>query len=173
MRPSTPIAFDYSAFVADLKTRIASARLTAAHAVNSELAGLYWDIGAAIREKQAAQGWGDAVVERLARDLKRSFPATTGFSTINLWHMRQLHETYTAPDFLSQLVRETGLRNKARGGPSIIASTKLSQAVREMLVAVPWGHHVNLLAKIEQPAQRLYVRPPAPHAFAHVRPHTG
>ena len=48
MRPSTTIAFDYPAFVADLKTRIASARLTAARAVNSELVGLYWDIGAAI-----------------------------------------------------------------------------------------------------------------------------
>ena len=41
MRPSTTIAFDYAAFVADLKTRIASARLTAARAVNSELVGLY------------------------------------------------------------------------------------------------------------------------------------
>ena len=44
MRPSTPIAiaFDYAAFVADLKTRIASARLTAARAVSAELVGLYW-----------------------------------------------------------------------------------------------------------------------------------
>jgi hypothetical protein len=25
-----------------------------------------------------------------------------------------------------------------------------------MVVAMPWGHHVNLLAKIEQPAQRQY-----------------
>jgi predicted nuclease of restriction endonuclease-like (RecB) superfamily len=33
---------------------------------------------------------------------------------------------------------------------------KLSQAVREMVVAIPWGHHVNLLAKIQQSAQRLY-----------------
>ena len=93
LRPSTTIAFDYAAFVADLKTRIASARLTAARAVNSELVGLYWDIGAVIREKQAAQGWGDAVVERLSSDLKRPFPGTTGFSAIDLWCIRQLHET--------------------------------------------------------------------------------
>lgn len=25
-----------------------------------------------------------------------------------------------------------------------------------MVIAIPWGHHVNLLAKIQQPAQRLY-----------------
>ena len=41
MRPSTTIAFDYTAVVADLKTRIASARLSAARAVNPELVGLY------------------------------------------------------------------------------------------------------------------------------------
>ena len=52
MRQSTTIAFDYTAFVSDLKARIASARVTATRAVNSELVGLYWDIGAAIREKQ-------------------------------------------------------------------------------------------------------------------------
>jgi len=28
--------------------------------------------------------------------------------------------------------------------------------VREIVVAIPWGHHVNLLARIKPPAQRLY-----------------
>lgn len=83
MRPNPSIAFDYAAFAADLKTRIASARLTAARAVNSELVALYWDIGAATREKQAVQGWGDGVVERLSSDLRRSFRGTTGFSAID------------------------------------------------------------------------------------------
>ena len=86
-----------------LKTRIASARFTAACSVNSKLVGLYWDIGAAIREKQAVQGWGDGVVERLSSDLKRAFPGTTGFSAINLWRMRQLHETFTVPAFSHSL----------------------------------------------------------------------
>ena len=156
MRPSTTIAFDYTAFVADIKVRITSARLNAARAVNSELVGLYWDIGAAIREKQAVQGWGDGVVERLATDLKRAFPGTTGFSVASLWRMRQLHEVYTAPEFLAQLVREPAQHDKAAKGLQAAPSAKLAQAVREMVIAIPWGHHVNLLAKIEQPAQRLY-----------------
>jgi predicted nuclease of restriction endonuclease-like (RecB) superfamily len=151
MRPETATAFDYAAFVADVKTRVTSAR-----AVNSELVGLYWDIGAAIREKQAVQGWGDAVVERLSSDLKRSFPGTTGFSATNLWRMRQMHETYTAPDFRSKLVRETAAAHEGCQGPAPAPSAKLAQAVREVVVANPWGHHVNLLARIEQPAQRLY-----------------
>ena len=155
-RPSHAVAFNYRAFVADLKKRIGSARLTAARVVNSELVGLYWDIGAAIREKQAVQGWGDGVVERLANDLKRAFPGTMGFSAASLWRMRQLHETYTAPKFLAQLVRETATRAKAAKALPAAPTTKLAQAAREMVIAIPWGHHVYLLAKIEQPAQRLY-----------------
>jgi predicted nuclease of restriction endonuclease-like (RecB) superfamily len=155
-RAITPVTFDYGTFVADLKTRIATARLSAARAVNSELVGLYWDIGAAIREKQTVQGWGDSVVERLSRDLRLSFPGTTGFSTASLWRMRQLHEIYTAPDFLAQLVRETNPRARAVKAMTAAPTTKLAQAVREMVVATPWGHHINLLAKIQQPAQRLY-----------------
>ncbi len=84
MRRSTAIAFNYSAFAAELKARIQAARLTAARAVNSELAGLYWDIGGAIRQRQTVQGWGDAVVERLGRDLPQTFPDTTGFSAADL-----------------------------------------------------------------------------------------
>lgn len=62
------------------------------------------------------QGWGDGVVERLSRDLTRSFRGTAGFSAFNLWLMRQMHETYTSPDFLSQLMRETDPRTKAAKG---------------------------------------------------------
>jgi tripartite-type tricarboxylate transporter receptor subunit TctC len=52
------------------------------------------------------------VVDRLARDLKASFPGTTGFSAASLWRMRQFHETYTEPEFLAQLVRERGREAK-------------------------------------------------------------
>lgn len=151
-----PTAFDYPAFVAELKARVASARLSAARAVNQELIGLYWDIGEAIRSKQAVQGWGDGVVDQLARDLKKAFPGSSGFSAVNLWRMRQLHETYTAPEFLSQAVREMAIPARAGADSAGKRAAKLSQLVKEMVVAVPWGHHVNLLAKIDQPAQRLY-----------------
>jgi predicted nuclease of restriction endonuclease-like (RecB) superfamily len=40
--------------------------------------------------------------------------------------------------------------------PNADASQILSQAVRELLASVPWGHHANLLTKIADPAARLY-----------------
>ncbi|WP_436297563.1 hypothetical protein [Variovorax sp. LjRoot175] len=36
------------------------------------------------------------MIDRLARDLKASFPGTTGFSAASLCRMRQFHETYAA-----------------------------------------------------------------------------
>lgn len=138
----------YPVFLADLKTRIQQARLTAGRAVNRELILLYWDIGHAIVERQRTAGWGDAVVERLASDLQAAFPDVRGFSVQNLWRMRQLYIEHTAPDFLAQAVRELEI--------DADNAEKLSQAVRELVALVPWGHHANLLAKVTDPAARLY-----------------
>lgn len=159
MPSATPTLFDYARFVEELKRRIDGARLSAARAVNRELVALYWDIGQAIRQQQASRGWGDAVVDRLARDLKAAFPGTTGFSAASLWRMRQFHERYAAPEFLAQLVRESerGAKRTSRARALPPADDReLAQAVREMVEAVPWGHHVNLLSRLDDPAERLY-----------------
>ncbi len=139
---------DYPAFLAELKSRILHARTSAARAVNRELVLLYWDIGRGIAEKQQKAGWGDSVVERLAADLQTEFPDMRGFSIVNLWRMKQLYLVHTAPEFLSQAVREMKIGD---ADPA-----KLAQAVRELVAAIPWGHHANLLAKLTDPAARFY-----------------
>ena len=75
------ISPDYAAFVADLKSRITSAHLSAARSVNRELILLYWDIGQAIVEKQRTAKWGDSIVEQIAADLRHEFPDMRGFSS--------------------------------------------------------------------------------------------
>jgi hypothetical protein len=40
---------------------------------------LYWDLGKLITEKQQAAGWGDAVIEQVARDLTRELDGVKGF----------------------------------------------------------------------------------------------
>ncbi len=97
---------EYLNFLAEMKRRIADARLSAARAVNRELILLYWDLGRAIVEKQTNHGWGESVVEKLAKDLREAFPHTTGFSAFNLWRMRQFYILYASPDFLAHLVPE-------------------------------------------------------------------
>ena len=48
---------DYLCFVAYLKARIQSARISAARSVNRDLILLYWDIGRGIVEKQEVMGF--------------------------------------------------------------------------------------------------------------------
>ncbi len=142
---------EYRRFIEDLKTRVVSARISAARSVNRELILLYWDIGRAIAEKQKTLGWGESVVEMVAADLKKAFPGVTGFSAQNVWRMVQLCQTYEDNEFLAQVVREM-----SKGGKAVPKGEKLSQVVREMVSAVPWGHHANVLAKVTDHAARLY-----------------
>ncbi len=161
---TNPLA-GYDAFVAELKTRIAAARVSVARRVNAELVNLYWDIGAAIADRQTHHGWGEAVVARLARDLQFAFLGARGFSAQNLWRMLQLHSTFTAPEFLAQaervLLRESekisqGVRESSPGVPASRPSRKLSQAVRVLVSSVPWGHHANVLTCVTDPSALLY-----------------
>ena len=163
---------DYPAFLAALKDRILQARTIAARAVNRELVLLYWDIGQRIVEKQRTAGWGEAVVERLAADLRAEFPDMRGFSADNLWRMRQCFEEYSASEFLEQAVPElekVGGQFLEQPVPESLPGTdlstptkgkdhgeKLAQAVRELVAGVPWGHHLELLKKVKAPKARLY-----------------
>ncbi len=142
---------EYRRFIEDLKTRVVSARIMAARSVNRELILLYWDIGRAIVEKQKTLGWGESVVEMVAAELNGAFPGVTGFSAQNVWRMVQLCQTYEDKEFLAQVVREM-----PKGGKAVPKGGILSQLVREMVSAVPWGHHANALAKVTDPAARLY-----------------
>ncbi|MEN5303882.1 PDDEXK nuclease domain-containing protein [Pseudomonas sp. TWI628] len=129
--PDKPLALidtpqGYSAWLADLKLRIHKAQQKASLAVNRELVGLYWRLGRDIVERQAAQGWGAKVIERLAHDLKTAFPAMKGFSRANLMYMRAFAEAW--PD-----------------------EAIVQQAVGQL----PWGHNLVLLTKLKKSDERL------------------
>lgn len=103
---SNVIAQGYHEFLAQLKRQIRSRQYQALRAVNRELVALYWELGEAIHHKQNELGWGKSVVENLARDLQAEFPGRNGFSTQNLWFMRQLYRDYSEKPILQPLVRE-------------------------------------------------------------------
>lgn len=64
-----------------LKREIAGARVRAALAVNEQLIGLYWRIGAEILSRQQGEGWGAKVTARLSNDLRQEFPEMKGHTT--------------------------------------------------------------------------------------------
>ena len=170
MKTQSLVSSDYAAFLTELKGRIASARLHAARAVNRDLIKLYWDIGRSIVEKQETLGWGESVVEMLAKDLQKAFPGMRGFSANNLWLMRQFYKAYSSPGFLAEAVPAP---RHAEGSPKHSLNLEqpvqeirmlklrggwksLEQVVQEVFAAVPWGQHVELLKKVKDPAARLY-----------------
>lgn len=153
---------DYASFIEAIKERVAAARQSAARAVNHGLIALYWDIGEAILDKQQTNGWGQAVVERIARDLRAAFPGTQGFSARNVWDMRRMVEAYSEPGFLRQLVAESS-KDKATGRSIERSADKRkpevfggNESLRQLVAEIPWGHHLQILGKTDDPAQRLY-----------------
>ncbi|MDF3834086.1 PDDEXK nuclease domain-containing protein [Cupriavidus basilensis] len=93
---------DYTAWLADLKKRVEQARQRAVLSVNRELVMLYWQIGRDILQRQQQQGWGARVIDRLARDLRATFPDMKGFSPRNLKYMRALAEAWPSGEFVQQ-----------------------------------------------------------------------
>lgn len=85
---------------------IETARSRAVAAVNTVLIDLYWQIGEHITRRIAADGWGKGTVQELADYIQHRHPNARGFSSQNLWRMRQFFETYHGHPKLSPLVRE-------------------------------------------------------------------
>lgn len=142
----------YGELLEALKKHIRAAQIKAALSVNHELIALYWHIGKSIVERQRAEGWGKAVVERLSGDLEQEFPGVAGFSARNIWHMRSFYLAYEPTEQkLKQAVSESDwakLVQPARESEPAI----LPQAVSE----IPWGHNIVLLQKLKDPAVRLW-----------------
>ena len=109
----------YADWLADLKGRIHNAQQRATLAVNRELVLLYWQIGRDILARQAELGWGAKVIERLAQDLRATFPDMKGFSPRNLKYMRAFAQAWPDAEF-----------------------------VQEVLAQLPWYHQLALLDKL-------------------------
>jgi len=161
---------DYTSWLGEVKKRIRSARLSVARSVNCELILLYWDIGQGIVEKQKTLGWGKSVVQNLSGDLQLEFPGMRGFSADNLWRMRQFYNEYSSDKFLLQAESEVRrlkvvgfleqavpeIQGKIRGVDLEQAVPNLALTVRELVAVVPWGHHVEIMKKVPEPAARFY-----------------
>ena len=114
----------YMALLAEIKATVAAARIRAARVVSREMIEMYWTIGSLIIQRQAAEGWGTKVIERLSVDLRAEFPGSRGFGPRNLVYMRTLAAAY--PDGITQ------------------------RAVAQL----PWRHITTLLDRVRDPTVR-------------------
>ena len=94
---------EYLSFLSEIKQKIATSQYAALKAVNKELIELYLYIGQKLVETQE---WGKSIVETLANDLQKAYPGMKGFSSANLWRMRNFYLHYKDNEKLAPLVRE-------------------------------------------------------------------
>lgn len=128
----------YSDWLSELKLRIHTAQQRATLAVNRELVLLYWQMGNDILTRQAEQGWGSKVIDRLAQDLRAAFPKMKGFSPRNLKYMRSFAEAWPDAEF-----------------------------VQGVLAQLPWYHQIALLDKLPGPeARRWYITQAIKHNWS-------
>ncbi|OAB62593.1 hypothetical protein AY599_06050 [Leptolyngbya valderiana BDU 20041] len=106
MTSSTPE--DYKTLLREVKQRIRDAQYQALKSVNQELIALYWDIGKTIVTRQQGETWGKSIVQQLAKDLRSEFPGISGFSSRNIWNMRNFYLTYSQNQKLQPMVAEIG-----------------------------------------------------------------
>ncbi|TAN53928.1 MAG: DUF1016 family protein [Methylococcaceae bacterium] len=118
---------EYGTFFSEIKAIIARERIKAVMSANAAMVLMYWDIGQSILQRQRNEGWGARVIDRLAHDLKTTFPEMTGFSARNLKYMRQFCEAW--PD---------------------------RAIVQRTVALLPWRSNLTLLEKLGDPEIRLW-----------------
>lgn len=114
----------YGELVVDVRRILETGRGRALASVARERFATYHAIGAAILRRQREQGWGAGVIDRLASDLRASFPEVKGLSSRNLRYMCAV----------------------ARAWPD--GNTAAAAAV------LPWGHVIVLLDRLDETAAR-------------------
>jgi predicted nuclease of restriction endonuclease-like (RecB) superfamily len=120
----------YASILEAITNKIRAAQTRAMVAVNRELIDVYRDIGKTIHEQQQMAEWGSSVVEQLAKDLKKSFAGMRGFSSRNLWNMRDFYLSYAD-----------------------------NQKLQAMTAEISWTHNVVVFEKCKDPLQReFYIR---------------
>lgn len=99
---------DYAPLLSALKARVRAAQYAALKAVNTELVGLYWDMGRMLVERQLDAAHGTALAEQLAKDLQAEFPGIAGFSRRNIFYMREFYLLYRDDERVQPLVAQIG-----------------------------------------------------------------
>ena len=159
----------YPRLLADIKQRIRAAQVRTAMAGNASMLLLYWEIGGVLAARQNAEGWGAAVLPRLAIDLHNDLPEVHGFSERNLKRMVQFFREYPSLFAIgTRPVAQLAVRpSKGRKGPPAVAQLPSAPAESTLLRAItqiPWAHNVILIQMVKDLDTRLWY---ARKAFEH------
>lgn len=148
---------NYPALLREIIGRIRQGQVRAAVSVNVELLALYWDVGRMIAQRQNDEGWGAAVIPRLANDIKNGLTDIKGFSERNLKRMLAFYKEYSDLEIVPRAVAQIDMKNDTVIVPRAVAQLPeaTSANLLEYIIRLPWAQNVILL-QIKDRKERLW-----------------
>ena len=151
---------EYKIWLIELTSKIRSAQIKAALAVNSSLIQLYWEIGKQIADKQALFEGRNNYVAQLSKDLQAEFPDIKGFSRTNLFYIRKFYQFYG----MASVQQVVGLKEKSKNTEIELLQQLIAININSVqqpvglspLLIVPWGHQVTILNKINDLSEAIF-----------------
>lgn len=107
----------YLSVIESIKSEISKAQYNAVLQVNKEMTLLYYHIGKIINAHKA---WGNKFIDNLAKDIKITYPNSTGYSVRNLKYMAKFAAMFPDEKF-----------------------------VQEVLAQITWYHNMALMDKVK------------------------
>lgn len=148
---------EYFDWIGALKKRYRATQIKAAVSVNAALLEFYWELGRDIAKRYPGRKRNARFFSQLSADLKVAMPDASGFSVRNLQNMLRFYELYLPRSYAKQVVShkagESTDGKSPDGGKDLVPSEDssgnavLPRIVAELLVRVPWGHHVVIMNK--------------------------
>lgn len=127
--PVAPLASSlpdgYAATLQEIKSHLRHARVRAILAANPIVIEAYWKTGQIILARQQEAAWGAKVIDRLAADLKETFPDMSGLSPRNLLAMKVFAREFPVGPIAQQAVAQ-----------------------------LPWGHVLQVMQRVKDPTAR-------------------
>ena len=148
---------DYAQWLNEIKSRYRSAQIKAAVKVNAEQLLFNWQLGRDLVIRKAEEQWGAGVVEQLSMDLQAAFPESKGFSTTNLWYMKQWYEFYSSESSCQKLQQLVGEMQTVESQVGIILQQHVGEVDFPIILGlVPWGHHIQIISNCKSFDEALF-----------------
>ena len=145
---------EYKNWLIDIKDQIRKSQIKAAVKVNTELLLLYWNLGHDIVARQMETTWGNGFFNQLSKDLLLEFPDMKGFSTSNLYYIKQFYQFYS-PALLNF--------QQPAGNLQVVDNkedTNFHQLGGKMenhpVFQIPWRHQVQIFTKSKSVKEALF-----------------
>jgi predicted nuclease of restriction endonuclease-like (RecB) superfamily len=147
---------EYRQWLVDLKSRIRQSQIKASVRVNSSMIELYWSIGCDIVEKQAEAKWGSGIIKQLSKDLRADMHGVEGFSETNLRYMKRLYVFYNQQNIIQHQLGAISQSVKKTDKKEFQHHVGAEISIIDMVGAVPWRHHIEILNKCNSVKQALF-----------------